>query len=103
VFVTQNAASGKSEVHFWNTRTDEAMVFAELAGSVASLAFNPEGDLLAISNQEGEISLWNGATGKELVQLHTRKAASNIQFSPDGLLLVSVGSGGDVRLWGMPA
>ena len=32
-------------------------------GSAACLAFAPDGDMLAVGQQDGQISLWNAATG----------------------------------------
>jgi WD40 repeat protein len=69
--------------------------------SVASVAFSPDGTLLASAGSADKtIKLWNVATGEVVRTLvgHTGSVAS-VAFSPDGTLLASGSGDNTVRLW----
>ncbi len=70
------------------------------AGWIYSVAFSPDGKLLASGSSDQTIKLWDVATGTELRSLrgHTYNVES-IAFSRDGKLLVSLGGGNDIRVW----
>jgi WD40 repeat protein len=59
-------------------------------GSVYSVAFSPDGRLLASGSSDETIKLWDVATGREVRTLsgHTDNVRS-VAFSPDGRLLAS--------------
>ncbi len=83
-------------------------VFAETFGSILSVAFSPDGKLLATSDTNGEIRLWQLAErcggaepfGKLLLsyQGHSSWTLSVI-FSPDGRTLASSSVDQTVKLW----
>jgi WD40 repeat protein len=67
---------------------------------VTSVAFSPDGRLLASGSYDKTIKLWDVATGSLVRTLsgHTDDVYS-VAFSPDGRLLAS-GSGDEtIRLW----
>ena len=69
---------------------------------VASLAFSPDGDLLAVGGRDGVIRLIDLAGGKPMTLLHGHtNAVACMAFSPDGATLATGGKGKDrsVRLW----
>lgn len=74
------------------------------AARVKSVAFSPNGLILASGDENGIIKLWQVKTGKLLKILKGHKASINsISFSHNGRLLLS-GSGGvrndnSIRLW----
>jgi WD40 repeat protein len=70
------------------------------AGWVRSVAFRPDGRLLASASDDQTVRLWHPATGQHRRTLtgHTGPVRS-VVFSPDGRLLASAGDDGTVRLW----
>jgi WD40 repeat protein len=66
--------------------------------SVNSVAFSPDGRLLASGSGDWTIKLWDVATGSEVRTLRGHTGGVNsVAFSPDGRLLAS--SSGEIKLW----
>lgn len=74
-------------------------VFTEALGQILSVAFSPDGKLLATGDVNYDIHVWQVADGKQLL---TRKANQgwvwSMTFSPDGRLLAS-SANQMVNLW----
>jgi WD40 repeat protein len=69
--------------------------------TVRSLAFSPDGKVLAAPGPRNSLILWGAAIGKEIRRLegHTGRV-STVAFSPDGKVLASVSAEDHtVRLW----
>ncbi|WP_460202727.1 WD40 domain-containing protein [Scytonema sp. NUACC21] len=75
-------------------------VFAETLGGIHSVAFSPDGKLLATGDTNNEIRLYQVADGKQLL---TCKGHTGwiwpITFSPDGHVLASGSDDQTVKLW----
>jgi WD40 repeat protein len=90
-----------SKVRLWNVYTRQVIgTFIGHTGSVISLAFSPNGRILASGSDDNTIRLWNVQTKQSSMTLQgTTDGVSSIAFSPDGSILVSGGWDNAVRLW----
>ena len=82
---------------------DEARVLRELSAAssgAACVAFAPDGETLAVGQQDGKITLWDTASGQERSTLkgHTKFVVS-IAFAPAGGLLASSSADRSMRIW----
>ena len=77
-----------------------ASVFTDTFGSIYSIAFSPNGNLLAAGTANGEIRLWNISSGTTLpaCQGHASWVRS-VAFSPDGRTIASGSEDQTLRLW----
>jgi len=80
--------------------TFDRCVFAETFGGVVSVAYSPDGNLLATSHTNGEILIRQLETGKQLV-IHKGHEhwVWAIAFSPDSQRLASASDDYQVKLW----
>lgn len=54
-----------------------------------SIAFSPDGQLLAFSDGEFIVSLWDVQTGQRLRRFEVRSRTTSVAFSPTGQILAS--------------
>jgi WD40 repeat protein len=67
---------------------------------VWTVAYSPDGNLLATGDDAGLLRLWNTATGQEVATLSGHeKFILNLAFSPDGKRLATASGDKTVKLW----
>ncbi len=95
----QFQATNLHHVHLENAEIIRS-VFLESLGAVWSVAFSPDGTLLAASDSAGNIHLWRVADHQKVMTLkgHTNWVCA-IAFSPNGKILASGSLGNVVKLW----
>src|SRR5207302_2654902 len=78
-------ASRKEKASFWAGKYCE---------NVGSIAFSPDGKLLATGSADGKVQLWDTSTGKLRATLRAHYDVQSVAFSPNGKMLASAGEGG---------
>lgn len=71
-------------------------------GAVTSLAFSPDGKLVAAGGMDDLVRVWDAATGQIKHQLRRHKGeVTSVAFSPDSSRLASSAMDGTAALWDM--
>jgi WD40 repeat protein/DNA-binding MarR family transcriptional regulator len=78
----------------------ERSVFTDILATIFSVAFSPNGKILATGDANGEIRLWQIDDGQQILicKGHTGFVRS-VAFSPDGQLLASGSVDKTIKLW----
>lgn len=97
------AASVERTVRIFDcTRNREHATLEGHKGMVTSLAFSPDGRILATGARDGIVRFWSLA-GSEPAALQSftwpTAAVSALAFSPDGLLAAAAGESGAIVVW----
>jgi hypothetical protein len=90
-----------STVYLWDTaRGKELRQLGGQGNSVRSVAFTPDGKIIAASSEDGTIRFWDTATGTILAQVEGhRGGVGSIVFSTDGQTLTSAGNDTTSLVW----
>jgi RNA polymerase sigma factor (sigma-70 family) len=79
------------EIKLWDVATGtERRIYQGDTGRVNSIAFRPDGAVLAAGLREGTIRLWDVATGRERACFPGNGQVKAVAFSPDGKALAAV-------------
>jgi WD40 repeat protein len=87
------------EVYLWDYERREARVTLPVPGGAWSLAFAPDGRVLAIGDGRQNLWLWD-AIGDTDIRLPQGAGVRSVAFAPDGWT-VAVGTGWTVKLWNL--
>ncbi len=66
---------------------------------VLSVAFSPDGTLVATASTDSVAAIWDAATGEQLRTFHHQGRAEDITFSPDGQWVAIASEDSRLRLW----
>jgi WD40 repeat protein len=81
----------------------EKWSFASDCSYVETLAFSPDGALLACGTNHATVELWDTSTGRRKATLQAPYIfGPPVAFSPDGKILATRGDGGRLALWDLP-
>jgi uncharacterized protein (TIGR03067 family) len=82
-------ALAEKPVEKWKVRLD---LDTKHVQPVSSVAFSPDGKLLATGSLDKTVKVWEAATGKEIGMLRTTGpfSVTLVEFSPDGKMLAAV-------------
>jgi hypothetical protein len=90
-------------VVLWDVASGEVVRTFSVRDCMTSVAFSPDGSLLAAAGgAEKAILLWDVESGELLRTLQHDDQSMAIAFSPDGSLLAVGGFDSQVYLWGLP-
>ncbi|MFQ5923551.1 MAG: WD40 repeat domain-containing protein [Anaerolineales bacterium] len=98
------AVAGSLGISLFDGEILEELGFIESLTGMASVAYSPDGDMLASGGFDNTVQLWDSSTGDLLRMLEGHVGwVESVAFSPDGRLLASAGSDDDgtLRLWGV--
>jgi WD40 repeat protein len=82
----------------WKVK-DWAEIHSSSDSTMFSLAFHPEGQIVATGHGDGTIGLWDLIENKKKRTLRGPSRVSTLKFTPDGKTLISSGGDGTIRLW----
>ncbi|ARV59031.1 hypothetical protein BZZ01_10625 [Nostocales cyanobacterium HT-58-2] len=93
------SASTDGVVRLWNGNGELLHLLKGHKGSVNSVSFNADGNMLASGGEDHTINVWNVATGKKLRTLSGHQDSVNsVSFNRDGMI-ASVSSDRTVKIW----
>jgi WD40 repeat protein len=101
---SQVALGGPSRiVKVWSTKTGELQhKLKKHTDWVTTIAFSPNGQMLATADRNGGISIWDPESAQELFTLTGHKSAvTALSWRGDSKLLASSSEDGTVKLWEM--
>jgi WD40 repeat protein len=87
-------------IRLWDPRTGDVLrTLSGHEGQISSLAFSPDGQLLASSSWDCTAALWDTGTGDRVLTFQGDDFLTAIAFSPDGTAVATGSKDDSVALW----
>ncbi|MDE0638627.1 MAG: hypothetical protein OXI43_22535 [Candidatus Poribacteria bacterium] len=95
------AGTSSDVIYLWNTETGTLrQKFSTHSGKVTSVAYSPDGSMLASAGDDNVIRVWNAEAGQRLQTLYGHSnSVTLVAYSPDGNKLASTSDDGTILLW----
>jgi eukaryotic-like serine/threonine-protein kinase len=78
----------------------EVVALGDETNRVRAFAFSPDGQRLAMGDQNGVVTLWDAMSGRRLRVFHGHtNQVSALAFSPDGMRLATASADHTARIW----
>ncbi|MDE2889289.1 MAG: hypothetical protein OXR72_13865 [Gemmatimonadota bacterium] len=89
------------KVTLWDVATHRKLATLEgLTGWVRSVAFSPDGTILASGGGDGKVTLWDVETGRNIATFFKHQdPVQSVAFSPTDRTLASADERGSILLW----
>ncbi len=99
------AVSAGNAILLWDLASGQTLrSFGSTSTLSGSIAFSPDGRLLAAGSADGLVFLWDTATGTELIEQEGhRGAVQSVSFTRDGKTLISGGTDTTALVWDVAA
>ena len=95
------AVVSKGDLHIWSARSKKK--FQKISAhkeKILSIAFSPNGRLIATAGKDNKVKLWNRKTGELLKGFKSNQNFINhMSFSPDSRILLSSSKDRTLKLW----
>jgi WD40 repeat protein/serine/threonine protein kinase len=98
------ASAGGSDVRLWDVHTGKELSVLKHPQRTSSVAFSPDGSLVATGSWDDVVRVWRVADGTEKVALegHTDNVEA-VMFHLDGRRIASAAADGSIRIWDVSA
>ena len=99
------AVSAGNAVLLWDLASGQTLrCFGSTSTLSSSVAFSPDGRLLAAGSADGLVYLWDTATGTELIEQEGHRGpVQSVSFTRDGKTLISGGTDTTALVWDVAA
>ncbi len=89
----------KGEIQVWDTEKGEEILSLQGHKKEAmSVAYSPDGKIIATGSEDGTFRLWGAENGIEIRSYKVTAERTTVSFSPDGKRLASTDRG-EIRIW----
>lgn len=85
-------------VSFFDSTSSELLQKLEWKGSLVSMVFSPDGDIVACGSQDNSVHFWRRSSGQDSMMSGYRGKPSALAFDASGKLLAT-GGGESVTVW----